>query len=143
MAEQGRVIEIKGDLAIVSMMRNEACSRCNACKKGDSENELIIKALNECNAEKDDLVNIELRDNDFLRAVLIAYGLPLLMFFIGAGTSYFIATLLSLESLRELIAFLFGIFFILVSYFFIKLHEKRWKSNVFVPIAIEVTIKAE
>lgn len=117
MNETGRVIQIKGDLAIVSMTRNETCGHCNACEKGNPH---LVEALNHCNAGVNDRASIELQGNTFIKAAIILYGIPLLMFIFGILTGCFLFWVLKIEASVELPSFALGIVFALSSCFIIK-----------------------
>lgn len=132
MAEKGQVIELKNDLAIVKMSRTEACAKCGACKKGMAENEMLIEAVNECNANIGDWVEIDLESKDFLKAMGIMYGIPLICLMFGFVLGY--ACFKSI-SYNEIIGFCLGIIFMSLAYLWIKHKESYWKEQNFSPIA--------
>ena len=80
MGEKGLVINVKDHLAVIQMTRKEACAECRArsCLAGMKKEEMIIEAENECDAKVGDWVIMELRNNSFIKAVLILYGISLL-----------------------------------------------------------------
>ena len=57
--QTGKVVELKGKLAVVRFQRSDACGHCNACFHFGS-NEADIEIDNSCDAGVGDIVAIEL-----------------------------------------------------------------------------------
>ncbi|HOA81350.1 MAG TPA: SoxR reducing system RseC family protein [Defluviitaleaceae bacterium] len=136
--EVGKVINIKNNIAIVSMTRNEACQKCGACSHGHKSEEMILEAKNLCNAKIGDKVVIDLASSDFLKATFIMYGLPLILLFTGFFLGYYAFSKFGYESLQEPIGVLSGLIFMSISYIWIKSKEERWKSQNYHPAAVEI-----
>jgi len=132
MAEKGQVVELKDRFAIVKMIRTEACAKCGACKKGMAENEMLIEAINQCEANIGDWVEINLDSSDFLKATAIMYGIPLICLMFGFVLGY---NCFKSISYNEIIGFSLGIIFMFLAYLWIKHKESYWKEQNFSPIA--------
>ncbi|MBQ9519305.1 MAG: SoxR reducing system RseC family protein [Firmicutes bacterium] len=137
MAEIGKVIEIENNKAVVSLERKEACAKCRACSAGMKAEEMLIRAENICGAKIGDKVEIALEETDFIKAVLIMYGFPFVMFMVGLLGGYYGCLNAGVQN-PELIGFAAGIVLVVVSYALIKSQEKRWRSGNYVPKAIAV-----
>ena len=56
MAEIGKVIGTEKNKLVVRMTRKEACAKCRACSAGLKEQDMLLKAVNLCNAKVGDRV---------------------------------------------------------------------------------------
>ena len=101
MAEVGQVIEKKdNNRLLIRLERQEACAKCRACSAGMQAKEMLLEAENLCNAKIGDNVEISLEETDFMKAVLIMYGIPFVCFVVGVIASYFILTSCRQQTLR-------------------------------------------
>ena len=137
MAEIGKVIEIDGDKAVVVLERKEACAKCRACSAGMKAEEMLIRAENICGAKVGDNVEISLEESDFIKAVMIMYGFPFVMFMVGVLGGYYGCLNANIAN-PELVGFAAGLALVAVSYGIIKSQEKRWRSGNYIPKAISV-----
>lgn len=78
----GKVLALKGELAVVRFVRSDACGHCNACFHLGS-NEADLEIQNTLGARVGDVVAIELRGKSMVRASLLLYGIPLLGLLLG------------------------------------------------------------
>ncbi|MDR1687679.1 MAG: SoxR reducing system RseC family protein [Clostridiales bacterium] len=132
MGEAGLVIKTDADMLTVSLKRSEACSKCKACIAGMNENEMVINAKNLCGATVGDTVEIELSSVNFIKAVLISYGIPCIFFVAGVFIgNYFIS---------EIAGFLTGLFFVVCVYFFISKNKHRFEKDEYTPLAVKRTV---
>lgn len=136
--EVGKVVDIKDNIAIVSLIRNEACQKCGACSHGHKSEEMILEATNLCNAKIGDRVAIDLAYSDFLRATFIMYGIPLITLFIGFFIGYYGSTKLGYQSLQEPIGLISGFVFMVIAFLWIKSKEEQWKSQNYRPAVVEI-----
>lgn len=139
MAEKGQVINIKEDLVVIQMTRIEACAKCRACIAGMSTKEMMIEAKNECDAKVGDWVEMELRDNGFMRAVLIMYGIPMVGLVFGLLIGYFILPPFIPQIRAEFLSCFMGIGFTGLAYVWIRSQESRWEGDKYRPIAARLT----
>lgn len=130
MGENGIVISKNKEMLNVSMNRNAACSKCKACIAGLNENEMIITAKNMCGADIGDKVVIELKNENFIKAVLIMYGIPCVFFIIGV----FIGQLTNWEPAGLII----GAALVFAVYFFIKKNERFFNKADYIPTAVNL-----
>ena len=137
MAEIGKVIELEGNKAVVVLERKEACAKCRACSAGMKAEEMLIRAENICSAKVGDTVEVSLEESDFIKAVLIMYGFPFVMFMVGVLAGYYGSLSAGIPN-AELIGFVIGLLLVAVSYAIIKSQEKRWRKGNFVPKATAV-----
>jgi len=136
--EVGQVIDVKQNIAIISMTRNEACQQCGACSHGHRSEEMILEAKNLCNAKVGDKVVIDLSSSDFLKATFIMYGLPLILLFTGFIIGYYGSYKLGYTSLQEPMGVLFGFLFMTFSYFWIRANEEKLEGQNYRPLALKI-----
>lgn len=140
MAEVGKVVEIKDDLAVVKLKRTEACGKCRACAAGMQENEMIIEAFNKCDAVTGDWVSLEISNDKFFKAIQIMYGLPSISFISGVVICYLIFThvIVLSENMASLASFIGGATLTALTYYIIKRNEKKWSSGEYRPRCVSV-----
>lgn len=137
MGEIGKVIDIENNKLVISLERKEACAKCGACTAGMKTEEMLIRAVNSCNAQLGDNVEIVLEEANFIKAVLIMYGFPFVLFLIGVFAGYYGSINMNLNN-NEIWGFGVGFIFVIISYLIIKSQEKRWKKADYIPKAINI-----
>ncbi len=138
MGEKGLVINIKDHLAVIQMTRTEACGQCRACLAGMKKEKMIIEADNECNAKVGDWVIMELRNNSFIKAVMIMYGIPMIALMVGIVLGYYVLyPYVPLD--REVLSFTVGILFTVLAFLWIRSKESTWDKKKIRPVAVKVT----
>lgn len=91
MREEGLVLSVDGEHAIVSGWRKKACgscqaqATCGALSGGLGNREVHIRARNTCQAEVGDRVILEISERHFLSASFWAYIFPLLVMLLVGG----------------------------------------------------------
>ncbi len=137
LSEQGQVIEVDGQFVIVKLKRQKACANCKICMAGLNDSEMILRAKNECNANTNDYVDIELENVNFLKAAAIMYGIPCIALISGLAIGYLSGNFFKMgETFASVFTSILGLAFVGVSYLFIRLSEKRFrKKEDFIPIA--------
>lgn len=136
MAQTGKVESIKDENVYVKVIREEACAHCKMCTTGVNEGkECVIEAVNKCQAEIGDIVEIDVQSNYFLRATAIMYGIPLLALMLGIGISLSILQSAGIQG-AELISAFIGLAFTGVVYMIINQREKNNKNTQYLPIAV-------
>lgn len=142
MGEKGLVINTKDHLAVIQMTRTEACGQCRACLAGMKKEQMIIEADNECNAKVGDWVIMELRNNSFIKAVMILYGIPMVALVAGIVLGYYILyTYIPIN--REVLSFAVGLLFTAFAYLWIRSKESTWDKKKIRPVATRVTTEKE
>lgn len=137
MGEVGEVIGVEKDRLVIKMERKEACAKCRACIAGLESKDMIIKAQNLCSGRIGDKVEITLDNTNFIKATLIMYGVPFVMFMLGIFIGYYGATCLNLNT-PEVMSFVTGIVMIIITYLIIRTQEQRFSKGGYVPKAINV-----
>jgi len=127
MAELGKVIAIEGNEVTVSIKAHAACAGCKVCVR-NKDGTMQSKALNLCNADLGDYVEVELKDGTLTHVVGIAYGIPFGAMLIGFVVGY--------QLLGEVFAFILGISFVTISFLGLRAWDKKRKTNNFLPVAI-------
>ena len=140
--EIGLVTALEGSKAVVTMERKEACAKCRACSAGIEGKEMIIRALNLCEAKEGDYVEVMLDNSNFLKAAAIMYGIPFLAFMLGIFIGYYGALAL-FGSYAEICGTVLGILFVALSYGWIKSKESTWKKGNYIPKAVAIANKKE
>jgi len=134
MGEIGRVTETIGDDIMVSHKRTGACASCKICAQGRDDNEMVMRARNDCDAAVDDLVEVELQEGALIKAVSMAYGIPFAAMVAGFGLGYLIG--------GEIAAFITGIALMGAAFVAIRIMEKSGKlAKKYVPVAIRIVEK--
>jgi sigma-E factor negative regulatory protein RseC len=82
MLETGIIIKIDGKKATVKINKAQACSHCKS-KCMESDGFMITEAINSVGANIGDVVKLEINSKTALRAILIVFGLPLVIMLAG------------------------------------------------------------
>ena len=99
--------------AEVLLVRESACSgdchKCSGC--GAAKEAVLFTADNLINAKKGDLVKVESATGPVLKAAVVLYVIPLVLFFLG----YYLGTLLgNLGTLFGCLGFVLGVVIVIV-----------------------------
>lgn len=137
LGETGIVVDVIDNNVKVSMVRTEACAKCRACTVGMAKQEMLIVARNICEAKTGDKVIVELNGGSFLSATLIMYGIPLIMLLLGFFLGYYVTGNIGIQN-NEILSFVTGMCFLLISYIFISKKESSFKNRKYEPIAAEI-----
>lgn len=130
--EQGQVVEIQGEFALVELEAGEACQCCAArsfCHT-TPEGKRLIKIKNTLNAQVDDNVIIQQSDINQLKLAGMHYGLPLIGFMIAVivGHKLLPASLYGVP--KEILLFAIGLVAILgIGYLASLWNAKKVKSD--------------
>ena len=126
MLDQGRVFKVEKGLAWVEFASSSACAQCGACARASSSR-MVNEADNPIGAKVGDTVEVEISPAVTTLFPLIAYGLPIGLFFIGmtAGSIF-----------SETAAIIAGLVALAAGFFTTKLidryvsRQKRFKSKI-------------
>lgn len=140
MKEVGRIIEVNNDIAKVLIARHAACGDCGACQVGRENLNMILTAENTIEGKPGDMVEIELKTENFLFASFIMYGIPLLGLIIGLIGGYYSGIAFGYdENKSQLIAAISGLVILAVSYLVIRFNESKIKNmSKFKPVLIRI-----
>ncbi|HBK67512.1 MAG TPA: hypothetical protein DEB05_14675 [Firmicutes bacterium] len=128
MEKEAVVIGLEGDQARLRYLRHSACNNCGACSiMGQGEQEVVIP--NQLDLQVGDRVEIGLGSSSFLRASLLLYAAPLLLFLCGYLVGEKLMALLQLPRWQEAGGMACGLLFIFFSYKGINLYDQRVKDS--------------
>lgn len=137
MGEIGQVIEMKNGNVKVRLNRKEACAKCGACTAGLESKDMFIEATNQALAHKGDFVEITLKEENFIKAVAIMYGIPLVGLMVGLLVGAGLGSAFA-PAMADMFAIIMGLLGAGLSFLIIHLNEKRFKVEQFKPKAIRV-----
>lgn len=143
MKEIGKVIKVEEDQATIIIKRGTACGECGNCQVGREKLEMVMVADNDVGAQVGDEVEIELENMNFMTAMLIAYGFPLVALVLGIVGGYygFLAFGIN-ENTAQVAGAALGLIALAVSYFVIKLKDESIKKmKKFKPIIVGIKSK--
>ncbi len=139
--EQGIVIDIKAEKAIIRAERGSTCDKCQAkdlCQSIGSGNEMLLEADNPINAKKGDRVLFKVTAAMLLKTSLILYLVPLFAFISGVVIGQESAKYISGLN-PDLASGIFGVLFLVISFFSIRLYGKSKENKEgFRPVIIRI-----
>ncbi len=142
MKETGKVVGFRNGLVEVEVRRTEQCGRCGRCGHFSLANPtLIVEARPAGTMKVGDVVELELRDRDFLTLSFLMYIMPLL----GAGAAGLAGY--GLGTLLESPGFLTGLFALLgLAFSFgavVAIDRKSRREGRFLPVARPLVFSEE
>jgi sigma-E factor negative regulatory protein RseC len=149
MAERGIVTGVNGPYADVAVRRGMSCEgSCEGCGcscgnlnlfESGQNREFVVKAKNTAGAHEQDVVVLSLSDGAFFKGSFIAYIVPIVLLFAGAGLGPWGATQLGLSLSTDAAAALFGSAFFVLAFVAVGLYTRRARgSEQDVPEIVEV-----
>ncbi|HEY6011272.1 MAG TPA: SoxR reducing system RseC family protein [Nitrospirota bacterium] len=137
--EEGIVAEVHGDSAKVAILKKSACESCAAsgvCHPGDQE---LMEAGNPLGAKKGQKVKVVIAPQVYLKASIILYGIPMVVFVAAAILGKNLAVKYGAEASSDLWAFVAGAVFLLISFVFIHAYNKKVeKTQQYKPMIVEI-----
>ena len=89
MTEQGKVIKIEKNEAVVRVQRKSACASCGMCAMKPKDSHIDVRVENALEAKEGDLVQIKLESGSVAKISLLVYILPLAFAVAGMLTGIF------------------------------------------------------
>jgi sigma-E factor negative regulatory protein RseC len=138
--EEGIVVETHGGMAKVSILAKSACEKCASAGVCHPEGEdSYMEASNPLGAKQGQKVKVVLAPQVYLKASIILYGIPMAIFVTAAIMGKNLAQHYGRESSSDLWAFIAGMTFMLVSFFFIRRYNKKVeKTEEYKPVIVEI-----
>ncbi|MBM7582289.1 sigma-E factor negative regulatory protein RseC [Caldicoprobacter guelmensis] len=137
MTEVGEVVRTKGDMAVVRLKRNSACSRCGACGLGAGPDDMFLTLPNTLKAKPGDLVELSLESGQLLKASAITYVIPLIALIVGVVMGYMLGERIGID--RQLAGAILGIVFTAAAFGAIRALDPLFRrSNHFVPRMVSI-----
>lgn len=138
MKETGKVVGFRDGLVEVEVRRTDQCGRCGRCSHFSfAEPTLIVEAKPAGTLQVGDIVELELRDRDFLTLSFLMYVMPLLGAAAAGLAGYALGALLGKPG------FLAGLFAVLGLGFslggIVAIDRKSRKEGRFLPVARPLT----
>ena len=145
MKETGKVVRVEGGQATIKIARGTACGECGKCQVGREKLEMIMVADNDIGAGVGDEVEIELENDNFFNAVLIAYGFPLIALTAGILGGYYGMLAFGLnESTAQVSGAVLGLAALAASYAVIRYKEGSIrKMKKFKPVIVGIKSKKQ
>ncbi len=139
MKQYGIVTSVEGETAKVLMKRHSSCGSCSACKMGQEEAKLEVKAINNVNAKTGEWVSVNMEDQDVLTAAFMVYVIPLLALLVGVIGGSYILSLVGIVEYTDIYAALIGFVTMGISFISLKKREGNLKNNKrFLPVITEI-----
>ena len=123
--QQGIVIEVKGKIAIVKLVRHGDCENCGTCA---GSNAALIEMNNQVGAVKGEKIAFEPVQNGMLKAAFIVFWLPIISIFLGSQFGLWLSRQLNSSAIAYQI--LGGITALILSLLIIIFYEKRVRNNL-------------
>ncbi len=129
MNRNGVVTDIKGDRAVVQLLKHTACGDCGACHLGDDNKHIKIECANDPGAKVGEFVEIDLETPNVLGAAFIMYMIPLAALLVGVVAGTMIYGILVGDAFKEIVGSLVGLIMMTASYFVIKGKEEKFSDS--------------
>ena len=138
--EEGIVMEVRDGSAKVSILAKNACEKCASAGVCHPEGEgSFMEASNPLGAKQGQKVKVIVAPQLFLKASIILYGIPMAVFVAAAIMGKNVGSAYAGEAQSDLWAFLSGMFFMLVSFLFIKRYNRKVeKTQEYKPVIVEI-----
>ena len=142
MKQTGVVQSAHGPYVDVLVKRPDACHGCGACKLASDEPR-VVTARNDVGALAGDIVEIELSGATLMRAVGLAYGVPLVMFMLGLLLGEPIARRIGLAVNASLASAITAFIFLAAGYYVIHYYDRSLGAGAFMSAATEIVDSAQ
>jgi sigma-E factor negative regulatory protein RseC len=138
--EEGIVMEVRDGSAKVSILAKSACEKCASAGVCHPEGEdSYMEASNPLGAKQGQKVKVVVAPQLYLKASIILYGIPMTVFVAAAIIGKNAGLAYGGEAQSDLWAFLTGMSFMLVSFFFIKRYNKKVEqTQEYKPVIVEI-----
>lgn len=137
MKQNGIVQRVHGPYVDVLVSRPDACHGCGACKLA-SDGPRMVTARNEVGASAGDGVELELSGATLMRAVGLAYGVPLVMFMLGLLLGEPLARGIRLAVNPSLASAITAFVFLAAGYYLVHLYDRSLGAGAFMSAAVRV-----
>ncbi len=147
MERYGRVLEAKGDKALVLMKRHTACENCGRCGGilgGPDVKDSQVEVKNLVGAEQGQLVRVEIEDRTVLLMSFVVYMVPALALVIGLLLGYAAVDYYHLGFNQNLTSAFSGLALMLVTFVGLRLLDRKVKGNKnFIPVITSTRVSEE
>jgi len=130
MVEKAKIVALNENMAKVQVKRVSACGEsCAGCKGGCTPSYIFVDAINNIRAGMGQEVEIEMQTKVVLNAIVLNYGIPLLMLTIGIFSGSVLVDSLHLNVSRDLLGVFLGFVFMALSYIFASKIDKSYRET--------------
>lgn len=128
----GTVKEIKGNIAVVTLERQDMCGDCHACEMMSGKKTCTLTCESKVACEVGDKVEVTLTNEYFLKATYLIYGVPLVGFIAGLVVGLGLSKVLELryEDLMIALCIIIGT---AIGIGYIKMQDKKKAYHKFLP----------
>lgn len=123
MEQNGRVVDIKGDIAVVMVRRHDVCGKCGGCGAalaGSGEN--YVEAKNPLNAAVGHKVKISIDTAHVLKAAFVVYIVPVFALLLGIWAGQRLDDLYGIPVRLDIIL---GVLLLASSYLIVRGYDKK------------------
>ncbi|MBF0429145.1 MAG: SoxR reducing system RseC family protein [Magnetococcales bacterium] len=135
MREEGLVIALDGEYALVSGQRQKACGTCsnlNTCtvlSGGLGQRSIKLRARNACHAQVGERVFIEISEKSFLKASFLVYILPLVVLFAVVSWSRYLVQTFEWKIDIEAVSAIVGFISLALTFYWLRQRSKRLEQG--------------
>jgi sigma-E factor negative regulatory protein RseC len=130
MVEKARIVTLNENMAKVQVKRVSACGEsCASCKGGCTPSYIYVDAINDIEAAMGQEVEIEMQTKVVFNAIVLNYGIPLLMLVIGIFSGSALAEILHLNVSKDLLGVFLGFVLMTLSYALASQIDKSYRKT--------------
>jgi sigma-E factor negative regulatory protein RseC len=142
MQEKGTVVQLQGrQVAVISCRKSVFCAGCVAmglCKVGEDGRSMLVQTHNLLGAAVGDKVRMIRRAGTFLLGLFLLYAVPLLALIAGGVLGKLIGAFYALHIAPNLLVTIFGLTFMVGSFFIIRIGSRVIPLGAFMPEIIQI-----
>lgn len=128
MEKEAWVVGIEGDQVRLRYLRHSACKNCGACSlMGEGEQEVLLP--NDLDLQVGDRVEVGMRNDHFLQASLLLYGVPLIFLLLGYLAGEGLMRIWRFTGHEEVGGVVGGLLFLFLSYKGINLYDRGLQDS--------------
>jgi len=132
MLQSGKVLVKENGWAVLEIIRPSACAGCGMCKP--SSNAKRVRAICEKDCTPGDIVNVEMKDGDVLKAATAAYIVPLLGFIAGIIVGNAMSRYFAMPDKADAFGAAGGFLFLGMTYLAVRKYDMGLDKKKFSPV---------
>ncbi len=140
--EEGVVLRVEGELAIVKTQRSSICEGCHSggfCKALGGDSDMEVAARNEVGAKVGDEVRVTVASKTFLKASFLVYMVPVTALILGALLGATLGPSLCPGTSSDLLSVVFGLTLFSLSFVLMRIWTKGIKGGQqYCPVISEI-----
>lgn len=145
MNQQGYIVEIVDSVtAKLKLKRHSACASCGKCATTSEEKDIIVEVDNTIGAKVGDRVEVNMETVNVLKAVFIAYTIPLVALLLGTVGTFYGLKAINITDNVELISGGVGLIFTFIVFLMLKKNDKKFRdSKEYIPIVTRIIVSSK